>query len=397
METEIIHKCTYQSIPPFLTGKDVKEARITHSKVIASYNWMQDDGVIAVPGLPPKWTPAVTPQRLPGDRGVYYRDLNAAKWPRYPIEPTVRSLLTVNPEFDTGSLDIVCCGSTLGTLLQFCANYESWSRPATMELELIGNTVFIVRRERYAHETIKGVRGYGNNFLEAYTTWPEDAKGSISHQRVINYQFAGLNIALRYEVDASIEDPARKTSAGDAKSKDKGEYKPQSMTNDILSLLDGMDMINSARQVSTFKEDQMQSDGRVLRVKHMGSSLDHGRQADIKTRAVYNEVDMHEFAPRLWLRQIPFLVIAKHEAGKFHPYNICMQDLKEVTGDWEDENQDVTMKLARLLFWLIEVARRREGSKLRLEITSQGNMEIRSSGRGPRSVLPMDLKKEWSS
>ncbi|KZZ93059.1 hypothetical protein AAP_02525 [Ascosphaera apis ARSEF 7405] len=429
MDGELIETLTYQTIPDSPLRDYTKEGRITNCKVIASYNWLQEDGTIGVPGsgpplfpffllkivildldaerdllsrviqtgIPPKWTPAVNAQKIPNDRGIYFRDLNAAKWPRFPIEPAVRSIIQCNPSFDKRSIDIVCCGSTLGTLLQFCANYESWSKPATMELEVIGDTLFITRREKYARETIRGVKGYGHNFLEAYTTWPEEAKGSISHQRIINYQFAGLNIALRYEVDAAFGDAGSEKS-GVKESRPKEGSKTKSVTEDIVSLLGGMDMPYSARQAPSSNENHRESDSRALRIKSMGSSLDQGKQADIETRATYNEVNMTEFAPRLWLRQIPCLIVAKHEAGTFDPDNISVQDLKKVTSEWEDENQELTMKLARLLYWLIDVAEEWEGSKIRLEITSTGNLEIRKRGAmGPRSVLPDDLKKEWCS
>ena len=57
---------------------------------------------------------------LKQDNGNYYRDKNAARFPEYALEPAVESIFQTNPLFDTSSIDVFACGSTLGDRLRFC-------------------------------------------------------------------------------------------------------------------------------------------------------------------------------------------------------------------------------------------------------------------------------------
>lgn len=55
-----------------------------------------------------------------------------------------------------------------------------------------------------ANRVDPGRRGYGHTFPEANTTWEADVKGSASHQRLIRYNVAGLDMVVRFEADGYI-------------------------------------------------------------------------------------------------------------------------------------------------------------------------------------------------
>jgi hypothetical protein len=110
----------------------------------------------------------------------------------------IQAILTEKPEFSLDNVDIIGCGSTLGSLLRFARGTVQSFR---MLVEVIGNTVFLIRSENSPTEIIPDVRGYGHTFPEAYTTWNASGQGSESHQRLINYDFAGMNCLVRFEVD----------------------------------------------------------------------------------------------------------------------------------------------------------------------------------------------------
>ncbi|XMA20290.1 hypothetical protein WAI453_013081 [Rhynchosporium graminicola] len=123
-------------------------------------------------GKPPKWTPTARPTKLAEDNpnGTYYRDPNAAYFPSYPIEPVVQSIFEECPDFDAQGVDIFSCGSTLGNLLRFARNVET-EKPFRFLVEVVGQTVFLLRRENSPKEAITDIRGYGHSFPEANTTW----------------------------------------------------------------------------------------------------------------------------------------------------------------------------------------------------------------------------------
>lgn len=71
--------------------------------------------------------------------------------------------------------------------------WGSKTKPFRFDVDLIGDTVFFVRRENSPTGVIKDVRGYGHTFPEKYyTSWEAETRGSISHQRIIQYEFGGL-------------------------------------------------------------------------------------------------------------------------------------------------------------------------------------------------------------
>jgi len=75
-----------------------------------------------------------------------------------------------------------------------------------MLIEVVGDTVFFLRRENSPTELIPGVHGFGHTFPEAYTTWASEVGGSESHQRVLSYTFAALKFLVRFEADGYLPD-----------------------------------------------------------------------------------------------------------------------------------------------------------------------------------------------
>jgi hypothetical protein len=46
----------------------------------------------------------------------------------------------------------------------------------------------------------------GHAFPDRYTRWQKGIEGSVSHQRIVSYQFAGLKLLVRFEADGYLED-----------------------------------------------------------------------------------------------------------------------------------------------------------------------------------------------
>lgn len=98
---------------------------------------------------------------------------------------------TSNTPFDA---DVFGCGSTLGNLLRFTRGIDKAFR---FTAEVIGKTLFLIRKENDPKQFIEGVRGYGHTFPDAYTTCPEEVKDSETHQRIIQYDLGGLQCLVR--------------------------------------------------------------------------------------------------------------------------------------------------------------------------------------------------------
>lgn len=112
-------------------------------------------------GSPPMWTPLRDVVALKEDDGSYYRDENSARSPHHPMEPTVRVYLETSEASERGLVDVVACGSTLGSLMRFV---RSAGKPCRFWTEIVGGTMFFVRKERSPQELIEDVRVTGTRF-----------------------------------------------------------------------------------------------------------------------------------------------------------------------------------------------------------------------------------------
>lgn len=119
------------------------------------------------------------------------------------MAPVVHAIVESDPDYDFASTDLFACGSTLGNLLRFARGIDKAFR---FNVEVIGETVFFVRKENDPKEVIKDVRGFGHTFPEAYITWEHSVKSSETHQRIVRYQFGGLECLVRFESDGYIRE-----------------------------------------------------------------------------------------------------------------------------------------------------------------------------------------------
>ncbi|CAI7599387.1 unnamed protein product [Penicillium glandicola] len=358
-------------------------ARITGGRYLTSYNWLDKSSrQIIVPGEPPAWTPLSYPTKLREDSGQYYRDSNAARYPTYPLEPMIRAILTDRPDFSLANLDIVGCGSTMGNLLRFVRGQD---KPFRMIVELVGQTVFLLRRENSPTERIPDVRGYGHAFPEAYTTWNARVKGSESHQRLINYDFAGINCLIRFEADGYLPKlvPGLKTM----ENQDPETEKEQD--EGLLASLKGT-VISSCYPVDA-------ADGSSeLVITKGGQHIPQSAVFDLKTRSI-KKIDIDTLGDelaRLWIAQIPNFVLAYHKFGTFE--DIRVQDVREKIKDWENSHQVELVKFANLLDMIISFVRSTESGKIEIE-HEEGvqTLNLRAQGGVVNDVLPATVRDKW--
>ncbi|RAK75164.1 uncharacterized protein BO72DRAFT_498305 [Aspergillus fijiensis CBS 313.89] len=291
-------------------------------------------------GEPPVWTPPTEDRQLQADCGKYLRDPNAARYPAYPWEAAFTAIEKQYPEYDLANTDIVTCSSTLSNLKRFARGVDKSFR---FVLETVGDTVFFIRRENSPTNLIPDIRGYGHTFLDEYTIWRPGLAGSESHQRIIH-------LVSKLGEDHTPE-PAQ--SSGDLKFREGGRSISQSTIIDIKTR-------------SMF---------------------------DFQTRTVRKEIDMTDLTPRLWVSQIPTLVVAYHDWGLFT--DIRVQDMREQITQWERDKQELLKRLAWVLHELVQYAK---SSMTRLEVcrTDSGPLQIRRViGDAPVALSP-GLKARWT-
>ncbi|KAF5657234.1 hypothetical protein FHETE_10534, partial [Fusarium heterosporum] len=332
---------------------DETRVQIENAKAVASYNWINSSSPqIYIPGQPPRWTPPKNLGKLSEDSGDYYRDVNSFSYPKHPLEPTIVSVMKMNPE--PLPVNIVACGSTIGNLLRFARGVDL-DRPFRILVEKVGDTVHLIRRENSPKEKVEGVRGYGHAFPEACTTWDSAVKRSKSHQRIVAYQFGGLDLMVRFEGDGYIASSSPRPSVRTAK-------------GDALAQIESLGISEST------------SDGTSdLQIKDGGKPVPQNSVFDLKTRSVMRRGNDHlgEQLPRLWIAQITQFLLAYHERGLFRDENIEIKNIKADVDEWEDMNQPALRRLAALLRLIIDRVGKSKDGKLEIVWSNGNSLEFR--------------------
>lgn len=335
-------------------------------------------------GEPPMWRPLSKPTQLQQDSGEYYRDYNAARHPSYPLEPMIQAILSDNPDFSLKDVDIIACGSTLGGLLRFARHEDTSFR---MLVEVVGNTVFFVRRHNSPTEKIPNVYGYGHSFPEAYTTWSKSVQGCWSHQRVISYNLAGMSCLVRFGADGYLPNlvPEDLKTEGDPTN-----YAGDTV-EDLLSSMQGTTV--SGSKPATASSDVKNQKIEVLK---KGRHIPQDGIFDLKTRSAKKiDVDiLKDEIARLWIKQVPNFIVAYHVRGTFN--DVRVQDVRENLKKWEEAEKPALIKFAGLLQMVVAFARSTVNGRIEIEHEEGTNvLNLREQAGVANGVLPSSLMSHW--
>lgn len=271
----------------------------------------------------------------------------------------------MQPNFDQQSVDVVGCGSTIGNLLTFAG---SQSKPFRFDVDVVGDTVLFVRKEKSPTELISDHRGYGHTFPEAYTALDSDVRKSCSHQRIVQYEFGGLKFLVRSETDGYLKEPALNVS-----------------TTPKLAESQSLDDVLGAFPLGPTFVDP----GQELEVRLQGTKVPQSRIFDIKTRASSTEFNMEEIVPRLWVNQTSKFLIAYHKYGKFD--NPKVEDVRSKVLEWEARNSNLLAKFHATVSRIVEAVRSSEDQQCEVSWSGQGPLLISKQVGQGRRALPADV------
>jgi hypothetical protein len=263
-------------------------------------------------------------------------------------------------------VDIFGCGSTIGNLMRFAG---SEPRPFRFDVDVIGDTVFFIRRESSPTEIIKDLRGYGHTFPNAYTTWDVEVRNSCSHQRIVQYEFSDLKFLVRTETDGYVRNSsvkARLSASG-------------STTEPSVDEALGMMFVTN----SGVTPDQK------LELRMRGMKVPQQQIFDIKTRASYKPFNMNEILPRLWLNQTSRFLIAYHTFGLFDRPEV--KDVRHDVSRWEIDNSALLARFHALVKRIVDVVRDSDNQQCEASWDGQGPLCITEQIGEGRRALPPDL------
>jgi hypothetical protein len=322
-------------------------------------------------GSPPAWTPPEQDTKLKPDSSAVFRDINAARYSSYPIEPIFRALKVMKPQFDLPSVDVVGCGSTIGNLLRFAG---SQSKPFRFDVDVVGDTVLFVRRESSPTTMITDLRGYGHSFPEAYTTWDSDVRSSCSHQRIVYCEFGGLKFLVRSETDGYVKAPGlQRTNLA--------------RSTEPLGLDDALGTVSLGPRVI--------DPGQELQVRLQGTKVPQSQIFDLKTRASYAPFDMEEIFPRLWVNQTSKFLIAYHKFGVFD--NPRVEDVRERVLEWESSNSALVARFHATVKRIVDVIRDSGDQQCEVSWDGQGPLRITKQIGEGRRALPSSIVQSFEA
>ncbi|KAL0960466.1 hypothetical protein HGRIS_005509 [Hohenbuehelia grisea] len=310
-------KSSIQLECPTITDSDadIKLANITY---LSSYNWTNaKEPTIIVPGSPRLWQNKSLPYSVQRDSGISFVDQHGYRIPTTPLLPLIAA---VNKRYDDGpeipglgmdwaGIDIITDRNNLRKLLRWINRPNNVGhedeideiKDFRIDLQLAGNkTVLMNRWEKRTQES--GGHGSGLNFERASTKAAIGCEASTGHHRIISYNMAGLDIIVRFEVDACLPSPSS-TATG-------------ASVDDLADQLAEVALTTSPGSGN----DTLSSSPPPLQVRAGGSwNVEQSSLIEVTTRSSFNaeNFDWKEAFPQLWLSQTQHHFMAVHDRGVF--------------------------------------------------------------------------------
>jgi hypothetical protein len=219
-------------------------------------------------------------------------------------------------------------------LFDFCAGRGQDS--FRIDLHSVHNTLIMERCERSAKEMIHGSArsGYGHNFERVFTKPAVGLEDSTSHHRVLRYGIGGLDIAVRFEVDASYseaeDDVSREEHGENPVDPDAGAQ----LAADLDSL-----------RLSSIGEGDRKMRAQSVFANPGGHGSAQSTIAELKT----SKKSTTKIMPQMWFGRTPYLIRGLHDHGVFEKLVISRVGDNFQSWETELENQTALRKMVGLI------------------------------------------------
>ncbi|KAF9259086.1 hypothetical protein L218DRAFT_963957 [Marasmius fiardii PR-910] len=411
---------TIQVPGPGTTTSKTLGAEITDMKCIGSYSWLKDNTTeaeesnrsIIVPGSPPEWINKPTPYNVPPDTAERFIDQNGFRLPTAPLLPLIAAVdfyqATENGTvFDWSSVDIVTDRNGLRKLFRWIKAKESLSKGLQnaavaqpfqpwkpnkdwrIDLQLAGEKTVLFSRWEQNTKELPGlpVTTYGLSFERATTKEGKGCEGTEGHHRIVQYDFGGLNIVVRFEVDAFISSaPRSKTTTTSQASTDQ-------TFDDMLSAMSKTSITPQNEEIQTVSDGETSL--KIWKAGNMSPTNSIVELATIsKKRFDQSAYDWEEVAVQMLISGTPQLYLGIHDRGRFQ--EVKQKSFSEsVELQRAEENvKSALIKLRRVLEDIKKLAvENGEDGRLSL-VCTDGELKVYKR-KSDDSCLPADFLDEF--
>lgn len=292
----------------------------------------------------------------------------------------------MNPAVRFDEIDVLTNRNSLRKFFDFCKGRVQES--FRVNLHMVSDTLIIERCVRSTSEFLYGSSGsgFGHNFEKVATRLPQGLENSSGHHRVLRYDFGGLKCAVRFEVDATYDDP---DTVGESERK---VSKSESYGEEVASLA------TTFSSIAVDKAGSRSTGGSADTIPR-GAGTDQASVAELKSRKDHRSKPKPDWLPQLWLGRTRYLITGHHENGTFD--DVRVHDLRDELEAWEknEANQEALQKMAVLLSRLGDIVRTNEAKScvaLCEKAVKPYTLRIHASTSGKGPLPASVVEKFWN-
>jgi len=300
--------------------------------------------------------------------------------PSSALYPLLRAVDIVSEEngdgVDWSTVDFVTDRNGLRKLLRWINDLDDSAKEFRIDTQLAGKrTVLFNRWEKRTREGPSG--GFGFNFERENTTKAPGCELSTGHHRIVQYDFDGLTMVVRFEVDACLQSESTRNTSTTA-----------TTTADVDSLLDMFSSLNVSTTPRAASDTRSSVSTSELSVIRAGSQVPQDAIVEMATRSRRNaeEFDWENAYPQLYLSQTPHYFFAVHNRGTFEKVSKSRLDgpeLRRIDRRLQDSFRRLRQVLETIQELVIE-----HGQQGRLSLVHQGGTLRVFERKSQESCLP---------
>ena len=279
-----------------------------------------------------------------------------------------------------------------------------------IDMELAGeHTILLNRWEAQTRTTFLG-KSYGFGFEQAMTAAVPGCEKSTGHHRIVKFvrvqisfihnirdspalqKFFGLNMVVRYEVDACLPSASPKKHASRASQ--------SSNPDDLADALAGLN-ITSSKPANTLavalplSPQASSASPPLLRIVHAGAEQPQESIIELTTRSenYIHKLNWAEIFPQLYLSQTPHFYTGVHSAGRFFEVREQRLDGLEMVSQREKAETGLR-KLGKVLKMIQEiVVKHGKAGRLSL-VCEEGTLKV-YEWVSVQSCLPAEVMRRF--
>lgn len=274
-----------------------------------------------------------------------------------------------------------------------------------MDVDIVNGTMFLTRWSRIVVRKPES-NTFGYSLPPALSEYQQGFEKSTSHHRVMQYNLAGIECLVRFEVDAYVEDEKdgheSDGSAGSSLPEDGWQEnfltevtKDEKISSKTEEATDTLTQITQEIDCLGLKSDPLDKirsskHNNALRILPLGTTVPPSHVAEIKS-ATHPSVH----AIRCWTAQIPTILVARHFGGLISD-DIDRLDMATYCGNWEMEQQEHLRSFVRVIEEIRDAVHGIRGKKGMVVFKAEEKLLNVYERKGWDSAVPAGMKdKLW--